>query len=58
MVEINGEFVDELTGADWYEDLVCCNLDFETIVEEISRFFSADQCLEFWQSLATDYELI
>ena len=50
-------FVDAGEAAAWCEEKVREVLDDSEIVDVISRYFSADQTLDFFQSIATDYEV-
>ena len=53
---LEGEtFVDAGEAAAWYEEKVREVMDDSEIVDEIFRYFSADQTLDFFHSIATDY---
>lgn len=43
---------------EWYEEKVRETVPADDIVDEIYRFFGNDQALDFFQQLATDYDLI
>lgn len=55
MVTEGKTFVDAEEAAAWYEEKVREVLDDSEIVDEIFRYFGADQALDFFQSIATDY---
>lgn len=57
MVAEGKTFVDAGEAAAWYEEKVREVLDDSEIVDEIFRYFGADQTLGFFQSIATDYEV-
>lgn len=42
-------------AAAWYEEKVREVVDDSEIVDEIFRYFGADQTLDFFHSIATDY---
>ena len=48
-------FVDAGEAAAWYEEKVREVVDDSEIVDEIFRYFGADQTLDFFHSIATDY---
>lgn len=55
MVTEGKTFVDAAEAAAWYEEKVREVLKDSEIVDEIFRYFGADQALGFFQSIATDY---
>lgn len=55
MVTEGKTFVDAVEAAAWYEEKVREVLEDSVIVDEIFRYFGADQALDFFQSIATDY---
>lgn len=44
-------------SEEWYEELVRESLEPDEIIDHIFRFFGKDQALDFYQDLATDWEL-
>lgn len=55
---LEGEtFVDAGEAAAWYEEKVREVLDDSEIVDEIFRYFGAEQTFGFFYSIATDYEV-
>ena len=50
-------FVDAGEAAAWYEEKVREVVDDSEIVDEIFRYFGADLALDFFHSVATDYEV-
>ena len=56
MVFEGNNFVDASEAA-WYEEKVREVVNDDKIVDGIFRFFGADQALDFFQSIATDYEV-
>lgn len=48
-------FVDAGEAAAWYEEKVREVLDDSEIVDEIFRYFGAEQTFGFFHSIATDY---
>lgn len=57
MVLEGEKFVDASEAAAWYEEKVREVVDDSEIVDEIFRYFGADQTLGFFRSIATDYEV-
>lgn len=57
MVVEGKTFVDAGEAATWYEEKVREVVDDYEIVDNIFRYFGADQTLDFFHSIATDYEL-
>ena len=57
MVDEGKTFVDAGEAAAWYEEKVREVLDDSEIVDEIFKYFGADQALGFFHSIATDYEV-
>lgn len=57
MVDEGKTFVDAGEAAAWYEEKVREVLDDSEIVDEIFRYFGAEQALSFFYSIATDYEV-
>lgn len=55
MVADGETFVDAGEAAAWYEEKAREAMDDSEIVDEIFRYFGADQTLDFFHSLATDY---
>ena len=55
MVTEGKTFVDAAEADAWYEEKVREVLDDSEIVDEIFRYFGADQALDFFHSIATDY---
>ena len=49
------KFVDASEAAAWYEEKVREVVEDSEIVDEIFRYFGADQTLDFFQAIATDY---
>lgn len=58
MVLEGNNFVDAGEAAAWYEGKVREVVNDDEIVDEILRFFGADEALAFFRSIATDYEVI
>ena len=58
MVLEGNNFVDAGEAAAWYEEKVREVVNDDEIVDEIFRFFGADQALHFFHSIATDYEVL
>lgn len=57
MVAEGKTFVDAGEAAAWYEEKVREVVDDSEIVDEIFRYFGAEQAFGFFQSIATDYEV-
>lgn len=55
MVVEGKTFVDAGEAAAWYEEKVREAVDDSEIVDEIFRYFGAEQTLDFFHSIATDY---
>lgn len=55
MVTGGKTFVDAAEAAAWYMEKVREVLNDSEIVDEIFKYFGADQTLDFFQSIATDY---
>ena len=55
MVAEGKTFVDAGEAAAWYEEKVREVVNDSEIVDEIFRYFGADQTLDFFHSIATDY---
>lgn len=55
MVTEGKTIVDAVEEAAWYEEKAREVLKDSEIVDEIFRYFGADQALGFFQSIATDY---
>lgn len=55
MVVEGKTFVDAGEAAAWYEEKVREVVDDSEIVDEIFRYFGADQTQDFFHSIATDY---
>lgn len=55
MVTEGKTFVDAAEAAAWCEEKVREVLKDSDIVDEIFRYFGADQALDFFQSIGTDY---
>lgn len=57
MVVEGKTFVDAEEAAAWYEEKVREVMNDSEIVDEIFRYFGAVQTLDFFHSIATDYEV-
>lgn len=57
MVLESNNFVDSGEAAAWYMEKVREVVNDDEIVDEILRFFGADLALDFFRSIATDYEV-
>ena len=57
MVTDGETFVDAGEAAAWYKEKLREVLKDSEIVDEIFRYFGADQALDFFQSIATEYEV-
>lgn len=55
MVVEGKTFVDAGEAAAWYEEKVREVVGDSVIVDEIFSYFGADQALDFFHSIATDY---
>lgn len=55
MVAEGETFVDAGEAAAWYEEKVREVLDDSEIVDEIFKYFGAEQTFGFFYSIATDY---
>ena len=55
MVAEGKTFVDAGEAAAWCEEKVREVVDDSVIVDNIFRYFGADQTLDFFHSIATDY---
>lgn len=55
MVTEGKTFVDAGEAAAWCEEKVREVMDDSEIVDEIFRYFGADETLDFFHSIATDY---
>lgn len=57
MVAEGKTFVDAGEAAAWYEEKVREVVDDSEIVDEIFKYFGAEQTFGFFRSIATDYEV-
>lgn len=57
MVTEGKTFVDAAEAAAWCEEKVREVLDDSEIVDEIFKYFGAEQTFGFFHSIATDYEV-